>query len=101
MADENIDLGFLAEQGKRILADLAEARAERKEMREQLAGMGERLSGMDAALYKMQDGISELQVSVAAMRADQGTFNDRAYQSACAVSEPRRAEHGFNPCTLS
>ena len=76
MADENVDLRFLAEQGKQIIADLAEARADRKEIREQLAGIGERLSGMDAALYRMQDSISELQVSVAAMRADQGRTNE-------------------------
>ena len=34
MADENVDLQFLAEQGKRILAELSEARSERAEMRE-------------------------------------------------------------------
>jgi chromosome segregation ATPase len=76
VADENIDLRFLAEQGKQILAELAEARTERKEMRELLTGMGERLSGMDAALYKIQDSISELQVSVAAIRTDQGRTNE-------------------------
>jgi hypothetical protein len=64
MADENIDLQFLAEQGKRILDELAEARADRKEMRDQFAGMTERLNGVAA-------NISELQVTVSAMRADQ------------------------------
>jgi len=35
MVGENIDLRFLAEQGKQILAELAEARAEQRAMREE------------------------------------------------------------------
>jgi uncharacterized protein (DUF3084 family) len=62
MADESIDLRFLAEQGKRILDELAEARIERKAMREEFAGM--------------HADISELQHEFAAMRADQGRTNE-------------------------
>jgi len=39
MAEENVDLRFLAEQGKQILAELAEARAEQRAMREEFAGV--------------------------------------------------------------
>ena len=62
MADENIDLRFLAEQGKQILAELAEARAEQRAMREEFAGM--------------RSDISDLQHEVAAMRVDQRRTNE-------------------------
>jgi chromosome segregation ATPase len=62
MADENIDLRFLAEQGKQILAELAEARVERKAMREEFAGM--------------RSDISDLQHEVSAMRVDQRRTNE-------------------------
>jgi len=62
MADENVDLRFLAEQGKQILAELAEARVERKAMREEFAGM--------------RSDISDLQHEVAAMRVDQRRTNE-------------------------
>ena len=39
MADENIDLRFLAEQGKRILGELADMRGEQHEMRQELAAI--------------------------------------------------------------
>ena len=62
MADENVDLRFLAEQGKQILAELAEARVERKAMREEFAGM--------------RSDISDLQHEVASMRVDQRRTNE-------------------------
>jgi len=66
MADEEIpekvDLNFLARQGKQILAELEEARVERRAMREEFAGM--------------RSDISELQHEVAAMRVDQGRPNE-------------------------
>ena len=62
MADENVDLRFLAEQGKQILAELAEARAEQRAMREEFAGM--------------RSDISDLQHEVAAMRIDQRRTNE-------------------------
>jgi len=62
MVGENIDLRFLAEQGKQILAELAEARVERKAMREEFAGM--------------RSDISDLQHEVAAMRVDQRRTNE-------------------------
>ena len=39
MADENIDLRFLAEQGKRILGELADMRGEQHAMRQELAAI--------------------------------------------------------------
>ena len=62
MAEENVDLRFLAEQGKQILAELAEARAEQRAMREEFAGM--------------RSDISDLQHEVAAMRVDQRRTNE-------------------------
>jgi len=41
MADENIDLRFPAEQGKRILDELAEARSERAEIRAEQKNLAE------------------------------------------------------------
>jgi hypothetical protein len=48
---ENVDLRFLVEQGKRILDELAEARAERIEMR---AKLGDAQSEMRAKLGEVQ-----------------------------------------------
>ena len=41
MADESIDLRFLAEQGKRILDELAQARLERAEIRAEQKSLAE------------------------------------------------------------
>jgi len=59
---EKVDLNFLARQGKQILAELEEARVERRAMREEFAGI--------------RSDISELQHEVAAMRVDQGRANE-------------------------
>jgi hypothetical protein len=65
MADEpeNVDLRFLAEQGKRILSELAEARTERAEMRAELGQLGELRAEQHALaslLGKVSDAVTEI-----------------------------------------
>jgi FtsZ-binding cell division protein ZapB len=62
MADE-IDLRFLAEQGKRILDELAEARTERAEMRAELGQLGEvraEQHALASLLGKVSDAVTEI-----------------------------------------
>jgi hypothetical protein len=58
MADESVDLNFLARQGKQILTELAQMREQTK------------------LIPKLAADVSELQVTVAAIRADQGRTNE-------------------------
>jgi hypothetical protein len=60
MADENIDLRFLAEQGKQILAEL-------KDMREQTK-----------LIPQLAADVSELQIALAATRTDIGVIKEAA-----------------------
>jgi len=60
MADENIDLQFLAEQGKRILTELAEARAERAEMRAELGEVRAEQHALASLLGKVSDAVTEI-----------------------------------------
>ncbi len=60
---ENVDLRFLAEQQARILAELAEARAERAEMRKQTAEIPELRAEQHALaglLGKVADAVTEV-----------------------------------------
>jgi hypothetical protein len=73
---ENVDLRFLAEQGKRILAELSEARAERLEMR---AKLGEAQSEMRAKLGEVQseqENLARLVGNVAAAMTTIATTQD-------------------------
>lgn len=89
MTDENVDLHFLAEQGKRILAELAEARAERVELRsgqdriqaelgevraEQhaLASLLGKVADATTEIAKVQELHSELLGKLADTQANQG-----------------------------
>ena len=54
MTDENVDLNFLAEQGKRILA---EARAERAAMREEMKDIRAEQHALASLLGKVSDAV--------------------------------------------
>jgi len=79
MTDENVDLNFLAEQGKRILA---EARAERAAMREEmkdiraeqhaLASLLGKVSDAGTAIAATQERHSEILGRLAEIQASQG-----------------------------
>ena len=51
---------FLAEQGKRILAELAEARAERAEMRAELGEVRAEQHALASLLGKVSDAVTEI-----------------------------------------
>ena len=77
MADEpeNVDLRFLAEQGKRILAELAEARAERAEMRAEQQSFARLLGKVSDAVTEIagvQERHSELLGKIVEIQANQG-----------------------------
>jgi chromosome segregation ATPase len=75
MADDNIDLQFLAEQGKRILGELAEARSERSEIRaeqENLARLVGKVSDAVTEIAKVQERHSELLGKIVEIQANQG-----------------------------
>jgi hypothetical protein len=81
MADE-IDLRFLAEQSRRILAELAEARTERAEIRAELADVRAEQHALASLLGKVSDAVtavartqerhSELLEKLAEIQANQG-----------------------------
>jgi uncharacterized membrane protein len=63
MADENVDLRFLAEQGKRILSELADVRGELGEVRAEqksLASMLGRVADAVTAIAARQDHHTEV-----------------------------------------
>jgi len=57
MTDENVDLNFLAEQGKRILA---EARAERAAMREDMKDIRAEQHALASLLGKVSDAVTAI-----------------------------------------
>ena len=57
MADE-IDLSFLAEQGKPVLAELAEARTERSEMQAELGEVRAEQHALASLLGKVSDAVT-------------------------------------------
>ena len=59
MADE-IDLSFLAEQGKPVLAELAEARTERSEMQAELGEVRAEQHALASLLGKVSDAVTEI-----------------------------------------
>jgi len=77
MADEpeNVDLRFLAEQGKKILAELAEARAERADIRAEqhaFASLLGEVSDAVTAIAATQERHSEILGRLAEIQANQG-----------------------------
>jgi len=81
MADENIDLQFLAEQGKRILAELAEARTERAEMRAEQQSFARLLGKVSDAvteIAKVQERHSELLGKLAWRTRGRGSMRSTA-----------------------
>jgi hypothetical protein len=77
---ENVDLRFLAEQGKRILDELAEARAERIEMR---AKLGDAQSEMRAKLGEVQ---SEMRAKLGEVQSEQKNLAHLVGNVAAAVT---------------
>jgi chromosome segregation ATPase len=74
MADEpeNVDLRFLAEQGKRILAELAEARAEVRAEQHALASLLGKVSDAVTEIAKVQERHSEILGKLVEIQANQG-----------------------------
>lgn len=68
MADENIDLRFLAEQSKRILAELAELRTEQ----ESLARLVGKVADAVTAIATTQEHHSELLAKMYEIQASNG-----------------------------
>jgi len=60
MTDENVDLNFLAEQGKRILAELAEVRAEQAAMREGMKETRAEQHALASLLGKVSDAVTAI-----------------------------------------
>ena len=75
MSDENVDLRFLAEQGKKILAELAEARVERADIRAEqhaFASLLGKVSDAVTAIAATQERHSEILCRLAEIQANQG-----------------------------
>jgi hypothetical protein len=60
MTDETVDLSFLAEQGKRILAELAEVRAEQAAMREDMKETRAEQHALASLLGKVSDAVTAI-----------------------------------------
>jgi len=60
MADESIDLRFLAEQGKRILDELAQARLERAEIRAEQTEMRAEQKSLAEIVGKVVDAVTTI-----------------------------------------